>query len=152
MTSSGVDHEPAAVRASDQHNDPHPDARPSIGELISEVSEGLTTLVRQEVELAKAEVKQSASRAGKGAGMFAGAGLAGHMVLLFVSIAAWWGIGDKTGHGWSALIVAAVWLAIGAALALAGRGELKSVAGIPRTAETTRKIPDALKGHEEAAR
>lgn len=123
--------------------------RPSIGELLSDVSQDITTLLRQEVELAKAEVKQSASKAGKGAGMFAGAGVSAHMVLLFVSIAAWWGIGDSTGHGWSALIVAAVWLIIGAILAMMGRTELKAVKGVPQTAETVKKIPSAVKGNEE---
>ena len=87
-----------------------PEPRPSIGELLSSVTQDLSALLRQEVELAKAELRQSANRAGKGAGMFAGAGLAGHMVLLFLSIAVWWGLGDAIGHGWSALIVAAVWL------------------------------------------
>ena len=76
--------------------------------------------MRQEVELAKAEVRQSAIRAGKGAGLLAGAGISGHMVLLFASVAAWWGIGDATGHGWSALIVAAIWLIIAAVLGLTG--------------------------------
>ena len=125
------------------------EGRPSIGELLSDVSQDITTLLRQEVELAKAEVKQSASRAGKGAGMFAGAGVAGHMVLLFLSIAAWWGIGDSVGHGWSALIVAAIWLIIGAVLAVLGRSELKAVNGMPQTASTVKKIPNAVKGNEE---
>ena len=82
-----------------------PDSQASVGELFSEVAEDLSTLLRQEVELAKAELRQSATRAGKGAGLLAGAGVSGHMVLLFASVAAWWGIGDATGHGWSALIV-----------------------------------------------
>ncbi|MCW2539375.1 MAG: hypothetical protein JWN95_1100 [Frankiales bacterium] len=125
------------------------DGRPSIGELLSGVSEDLSLLLRQEVELAKAEARQSASRAGKGAGMFAGAGVAGHMVLLFVSIAAWWGIGDGIGHGWSALIVAAAWLVIGAVLAVVGRGEIKSIGGMKQTTDTVKKIPTAVKGNEE---
>ena len=127
------------------------DSRPSIGELLADVSQDITTLMRQEVELAKAEVRQSASRAGKGAGMFAGAGVAGHMVLLFVSIAVWWGIGDATGHGWSALIVAAVWAVIAAVLAIVGRGELKAVKGVPQTSATVKKIPNAVKGNEETS-
>jgi Putative Actinobacterial Holin-X, holin superfamily III len=127
------------------------DSRPSIGELLSDVSSDVSTLLRQEVELAKAEVRQSAARAGKGAGMLGGAGLAGHMVLLFVSIAAWWGLGNSTGHGWSALIVAGVWLVIAAVLALTGRAELKSMTGLPRTADTVKKIPNAIKGNEETA-
>src|SRR6185437_14510347 len=85
-----------------------PDSRASVGELFSDVAEDLSTLMRQEVDLAKAELRQSATRAGKGAGLLAGAGISGHMVLLFASVAAWWGIGDATGHGWSALIVAAI--------------------------------------------
>ena len=48
----------------------------------------------------------AAKRAGKGAGMFGGAGVAGHFVLLFLSISLWWALGDGMGHGWSALIVA----------------------------------------------
>jgi hypothetical protein len=111
-----------------------PAERPSIAELLSEISGDLSTLVRQEVELAKAELQQSAKRAGKGAGMFAGAGVAGHLTLLFVSVAAWWAIGDSTGRGWSALIVAAVWAVIAAVLVATGRSEIKAAPGIPQTA------------------
>jgi hypothetical protein len=123
-------------------------SRPSVGDLLADVSQDITTLMRQEVELAKAEIKQSATRAGKGAGMFAGAGLAGHMVLLFLSISVWWGIGDHTGYGWSALIVAAIWLVVAAVLAIVGRTEFKSIKGVPQTADTVKKIPDAVKGNE----
>ena len=128
---------------------PATESRPSIGELLSDVSQDITTLLRQEMELAKAEIKQWATRAGKSAGMFAGAGVAGHMVLLFLSIAAWWAVGDSTGHGWSALIVAAVWLIIALVLAIVGRGELKAINGVPQTTATVKKIPNAVKGNEE---
>ena len=109
----------------------------------------MTLLLRQEVALAKAEVRQSVSSAGKGVGMLAGAGVSGHMVLLFVSIAGWWGLGDAIGRGWSALVVAVVWLVIAAVLGLTGRRELKSVGGVPQTADTLKKIPNAAKGNEE---
>jgi Putative Actinobacterial Holin-X, holin superfamily III len=127
---------------------PPSDTRPSVGELFSEVAEDLSTLMHQEVELAKAELRQSATRAGKGAGLLAGAGFGGYMVLLFASIAAWWGIGDAIGHGWSALIVAAVWLIVAAVLAALGRREISAVPGVPRTAQTVKKIPDAVRGNE----
>jgi len=120
----------------------------SLGELISEVTGDLSTLMRQELELAKAEVQQSASRAGKGAGMLGGAAVAGYFVLLFLSIALWWAIGAATGLGWSALIVAVIWGIIAAVLAVTGRNSLKSVGGIPKTTSTVKKIPDALKGNE----
>jgi hypothetical protein len=80
--------------------------------------------------------------------MLAGAGVAGHMVLLFVSVAAWWGIGDSTGHGWSALIVGAGWLIITIILGLAGRRQITAVSGTPQTVQTVKQIPDAVKGHE----
>ena len=120
----------------------------SLGELISEVTGDLSTLMRQELELAKAEVQQSASRAGKGAGMLGGAAVAGYFVLLFLSIALWWAIGAATGLGWSALIVAVIWGIIAAVLAATGRASLRSVRGLPKTADTVKRIPDALKGHE----
>jgi hypothetical protein len=123
--------------------------RASIGELLSDISSDLSTLMRQEVALAKAELSQSAKQAGKGAGMLAGAGVAGHMVLLFISIALWWSIGNATGRGWSALIVAAIWAIIGAILASMGRKEMKNVTGVPRTADTVKKIPSAVAGNEE---
>jgi len=123
--------------------------REAIGELLNDITTDLSTLMRQEVELAKAEIKQSATRAGKGAGMLAGAGVAGHFVLLFVSIAAWWGIGDSIGHGWSALIVALIWAVITAVLSMVGRNQLKTVQGVPRTTETVKKIPSAVAGNED---
>ena len=127
------------------------DARPSIGELLADVSQDVSTLLRQEVELAKAEVRQSATRTAKGAGMFAGAGVSGHMALVFVSIAVWWGLGNSIGHGWSAIVVAAIWLVIGAVLAAVGRGEIKAIKGVPLTADTVKKIPNAVKGNEETS-
>lgn len=123
--------------------------RPSIGGLLGEVSRDLSDLVRQEISLAKAEATQSATRVGKGAGLLGGAGVAGHFVVLFLSIAAWWGIGNSTGRGWSGLIVAAVWALIALVLAVVGRSQIKSARGLDRTAETVKKIPTALKGHEE---
>jgi Putative Actinobacterial Holin-X, holin superfamily III len=127
---------------------PAPDRQPSVGAAFSDVATDLSTLMRQEVELAKAELRQTATRAGKGAGMLAGAGISGHFVLLFVSVAAWWGLGDSIGHGWSALVVGAVWLIIAAVLGLAGRREITALSGTPQTVQTVKKIPDAVKGNE----
>ncbi len=122
---------------------------PSIGELFGAISKDLSTLMRQEVELAKAEVRESATHAGKGAGMFAGAGVGAHMALLFLSIAAWWGIGTWTGLGWSAVIVAVIWAVIAAVLAATGRKNLKDISGLSRTAETAKHLPDAMTGKED---
>lgn len=126
-----------------------PTTHASPGELLSSVTKDLSDLMRQELELAKAEARQSATRAGKGAGMLSGAAVAGHFVLLFLSVCVWWALGNATGRGWSALIVAAVWAVVAAVLALAGKANLKKIQGLPRTTETVKEIPNAVKGHEE---
>ncbi|MGZ4661412.1 MAG: phage holin family protein [Arthrobacter sp.] len=117
----------------------------SLGDLLGDVTRDISTLIRQEVELAKAELKQSATRAGKGSGMLAGARVAGHFVLLFLSLALWWALGTMMGLGWSAVVVAVIWGIVAAILASVGRKELKAVQGMPRTAETLQKIPPTLK-------
>nr|WP_232084350.1 phage holin family protein [Arthrobacter sp. SO5] len=117
----------------------------SLGDLLGDVTRDMSTLMRQEVELAKVELKQSATRAGKGSGMLAGAGVAGHFVLLFVSLALWWALGNVMGLGWSAVVVAVVWGIIAAVLASMGRKELKAIKGLPQTAETLQEIPPTLK-------
>ncbi|MDQ0754476.1 phage holin family protein [Arthrobacter sp. B3I4] len=117
----------------------------SLGDLLGDVTRDMSTLMRQEVELAKAELKQTTSRAGKGGGMLAGAGVAGHFVLLFLSLALWWGLGTLMGLGWSGVVVAIIWGIIGAILASMGRKELKAIKGMPQTAETIQEIPPTLK-------
>jgi hypothetical protein len=123
-------------------------ANSSLGQLLGEVTRDFSTLMRQEVELAKVELKESATRAGKGAGMFGGAGVAGHMALLFLSIAVWWGLGELIGRGWSAVIIAVVYGVVALVLFMKGKREMKSVKGLPRTAESVKKIPEALKPEE----
>ncbi|MDC5697334.1 phage holin family protein [Intrasporangium calvum] len=120
----------------------------SLGDVVADIAKDLSTLVRQETELAKAELRESAKRAGKGSGLLGGAGLAGWFVLLFLSLALWWAIGDAVGLGWSALVVAVVWGIAAAVMYSMGRGELKRVQGLPKTTETAKHIPDALKGNE----
>ena len=120
----------------------------SLGELLGDVTRDLSTLMRQEVELAKAEAKQSATRAGKGAGMLAGAGVGGHFVLLFLSLALMFALGALMPLGWAALIVAVIWAIIAAVLASIGRKELKAIKGLPQTSETLSEIPPTLKPGE----
>ncbi|MDP9985814.1 phage holin family protein [Arthrobacter sp. FW306-05-C] len=120
----------------------------SLGDLLGDVTRDLSTLMRQEVELAKAELKQSTSRAGKGAGMLAGAGVGGHFVLLFLSLALMWALGAVMALGWAALIVAVIWAIIAAVLASIGRKELKQIKGLPQTGETLSEIPPTLKPGE----
>ena len=117
----------------------------SVAELVGEVTQDLSTLMRQELELAKAEVKQEAVKAGKAAGMLGGAGFAGYLTLLFASIAAWWGLANVMDQGWAALIVTGLWALIGAVLFLVGQRRLQQVHPTPeRTAETVKELPGTL--------
>ncbi len=119
----------------------------SVGELVGHVAQDLSTLMRQELDLAKAEVKQEVTKTGKAAGMMGAAGFAGYMVLLFASIAAWWGLANVMDQGWAALIVTGIWAVIGTVLFVVGRRRLKEVNPKPeRTIETVKELPDALKG------
>ena len=116
----------------------------SLGELLGDVTRDLSTLMRQEVELAKAELKQSATKAGKGSGMLAGAGVAGHFVLVFLSLGLMFALGALMPLGWAAVIVAVIWGIIAAVLASIGRKELKQIKGLPQTGETLSEIPPTL--------
>lgn len=124
-------------------------ATTSFGDLLAEVSRDISTLMRQEVELAKAELKQTAKQTGKGAGLFGGAGVAGFLALLFLSIALWWGLGYLMGNAWSAVIVAVLWGIVAAVLYVTGKKEFDDVEGMPQTVDTVKQIPDALKRNEE---
>ncbi|MFG6402833.1 phage holin family protein [Microbacterium sp. P04] len=124
-------------------------ANQSLGELLGEVTGDLSTLMRQELALAKAELSQSASRAGKGAGLLGGAGYAALMAVFFLTVALWWALGLLVGLGWSAVIVAVLWGIVAAVLYQSGRKKLKEVQGAPKTVETIKRIPDAVKRNEE---
>jgi nitrate/nitrite transporter NarK len=120
------------------------DASP--GELASEVAKDLSTLVRQEIALAKTELAQEAKTAGQAAGALGGAGFAGYFVLVFASLAAMWALGSVMPLGWAALIVAGVWAVVAAVLAVLGRGKLKAFSPKPeRTVETVKEDVQWLK-------
>lgn len=124
----------------------------SIGEVMGDLTKDVSTLMQQEVALAKAELSQSGKRAGKGIGMFVGAAIAGVLILVFISLSAMWGLGGYIGQEWSSLVVALVWVIVAVILALAGKKEFERVRGIPQTTDTLGKVPNALKGQEERNR
>ncbi|WP_449063719.1 phage holin family protein [Planomonospora algeriensis] len=113
---------------------------PTLGQLVGEIGEDLSTLFRQEVELAKAEIRQEAAKAGKAAGLLGGAGFAGYMVALLVTLAIMFGLGNVMDLGWAALIVAALWAGAGAALFTTGKARLRQVSPKPeQTIETLKE-------------
>ena len=133
----------------------------SLGEMFKSLSTNLSTLIQQEIALAKAETtqavqeaKQSAKDTGKGAGMLAGAGVAGHFVLLFLSLALMWGLSNLVGLAWSSVIVAVLWAVIAGILAALGKKNLNegkrelteaTQDPLPLTRETVSEIPDTVK-------
>jgi uncharacterized membrane protein YqjE len=112
----------------------------SLGQIVSDVSTDLSTLFRQELELAKTELKEEAGKAGKGVGMLGGAGVAGHFVLFFLSFALLLLLDRWMPAGLAALIVALVWGVVAAVLASMGRKALKEAnPQLPKTQQTLKE-------------
>jgi len=118
----------------------------SVGELIGNISNDLSQLFRQEVELAKAELKQEASKAGKACGMLGAAAFAGYLAVVLLSFALVFALGNVMDLGWAALIVAVLWGIVGAVLFANGRKKLKTVDPVPhRTVDTLKEDAQWLK-------
>lgn len=124
-------------------------ASTSLGDLLGEVTRDISTLMRQEVALAKAELKASATKSAKGAGLLGGAGYAALMAVFFLSLALWWTLGTLIGGGWAGVVVAVIWVVIALILFAVGRGQFQKVEGVPQTVETLKEIPETLKRNEE---
>jgi len=118
-----------------------------MGELVRQLSDQTTALVRAEVELAKAELAEKGKRAGIGAGMFGGAGVVGLYAVGALTAAIILALATAM-DGWlAALIVGVVYAAVAGALALMGRGKVQQ-AGSPvpeRAVETTKEDVDMVK-------
>jgi uncharacterized membrane protein YqjE len=126
----------------------------STGELLKRFSEDATTLIRKEVELAKAELAEKGRQAGKGAGMFGGAGLFG--VTAFGALTAFLilVLAEAMDAWLAALIVAAVYGAIAAVLALQGKQKMKQAAPPQpeQTVETLKEDVEWAKRQPESVR
>jgi len=126
------------------HRDP---SQVSVGQIMGEISNDLSTLMRQELALAKAELTVEAKKAGAAGGMLAGAGYAGHLLVLFLSLTLWGFLSGPMGWGWAGVVVSVLWAAIAAVLAIVGRNKLRQVNPKPeQTVETIQETPAALKG------
>ncbi|HZA94202.1 MAG TPA: phage holin family protein [Gemmatimonadales bacterium] len=113
----------------------------SLGDLFSDLSRETTTLVRQEVQLAKAELTQSATEAARGIGMLVAGGAVAYAGLLFLLLAIVFGLIEAGWDAWlSALAVGLVVVAIGAILVLRARESLKPANLAPqKTVETLKE-------------
>ena len=112
-----------------------------IGELVKELAGQTSTLVRQEIQLAQAEVTAKGKLAGRGAGMLAGAAVAGLLALIALTAVLIAALDTAMPLWLAALIVTVLWAAIGAVLAARGRKELQKAAPpVPeQTVETVKE-------------
>jgi hypothetical protein len=112
----------------------------SLGEIVGDISNDLTTLVKKELELARTELKQEAAKAGKGAGMLGGAGVAGLLALILASFALSYLLDNWMPVELAFLITTVLWGIVGAVLAARGRAELKkSNPQLPETQQTLKE-------------
>ena len=131
---------------------PHDDLRDRpIGELLKQLSNETTTLVRQELELAKAEVAQKGQKAGKGAGMFGGAGVVALYGVGVLIAAAVMGLATAVEPWLAAVIVGVVLLAVAGVLALSGKKQVEQ-ATPPKPEQAMASVQRDVQTVKESAR
>jgi len=111
----------------------------SLGELFGEMTGELSTLFRKEVELAKVEGKEEIKQAGTAAGMFAGAGVAGWLTVLFASFALAWLLDQALNTALSFLIVALLWGVVALILLSSAKKKATQVKPLPQTTQTLKE-------------
>src|SRR6188472_2944511 len=112
----------------------------SLGEIVGDITQDMSTLIRQEMDLAKSEMKREVAKLGKGAGMFGGAGATGYLTLIFLSLALVYLLDNWMPVELAALIVALLWGLVTAALAAKGRQEIKNAnPKLPVTQQTLKE-------------
>ena len=107
----------------------------STGNLVKQLSEQTSTLVRQELDLAKAELAEKGKTAGVGAGMLGGAGVAGLLALGALTATLILVLAEAMDAWVAALIATAIWAAAAGVLALIGRDRVRE--GMPPSPEQT---------------
>jgi uncharacterized membrane protein YqjE len=122
----------------------------SVAELIGDVANDFARLVRQQLDLAKAELKEQAAAAGRAGAMFGVAAVAGLLALVLVSFAIVFALSEVMPAGWAALIVAVVWAVIGAVTYSVGRQRLRAVSPVPpKTSQTLKEDMQWLRNPTE---
>jgi len=112
-----------------------------MGDLLRQLGEQMSRLIRQETELAKAEISAKGKEAGAGAGLLAGAGVAGLLALGTLSAFLVLLLDSFMDVKLAAAIVALLWAAVAGALALAGRNRLRR-AGPPVPEQTVETLKE----------
>ncbi|KWW97488.1 phage holin family protein [Carbonactinospora thermoautotrophica] len=124
----------------------------SLGQLVAAASRDVSALVRSEIELAKAEMRQDARYATRGGALFGGAALLALLALGLLSVAAVHGIEALgLGLGWSYLIVGVVYLVVAAVLALVAKRAMKRIRPPERTIRTAKDNVAMLRNHKRSS-
>lgn len=119
---------------------------PTLAGLVLSATKDMSALVRAEIELAKAEIKDDVQHAAKGVGMFAGAGFLALLAVILLSIALALGLDALGLPGWLAfLVVAVLYLVIAGVLGLIGKKQVSKVSPPERTIRTAKELPQAFK-------
>jgi Putative Actinobacterial Holin-X, holin superfamily III len=122
-----------------------PGERP-LGELFADVTSKLQALVRKEIELGRAEIKQEVDKAVKGVTAFAVAAVVGLLAAIALVFAAAWGLSEVVPEGVAFLIVGLLLLAVAGGLAAAGKKKVAQVNPVPeRTIETVKADVETAK-------
>jgi uncharacterized membrane protein YqjE len=104
------------------------EADQSLGDLVTRMTTDVGQLVSTQIELAKVEIKDEVARAGKGAGMVGGGGLAAFIAVLLLSFAiAYWLADAFDNLGWGFFVVGLVYAAAATVLVLKGKQQITSV-------------------------
>ena len=121
----------------------------TLPQLITEMTSDVGALVRKELELAKVETKQELANAAKAGGLFGGVAVTAHMALLFLSLAAAWGLAAALPRGVAFLIVGVLYGVAAAVLFAAARARAKQVNPVPeQTVETLKEDVEWLKAQK----
>jgi uncharacterized membrane protein YqjE len=135
--------------------DVHTEARERpTGELLKELSDQTTTLVRKEIELAKVELAEKGRHAGQGAGMFGAAGLLAIFAFACVTACAVLALATAVAAWLAALIVAVVYAAIAGVVALRGKKQIsRATPPVPEQAvDSTKEDVEWVKERAKAGR
>jgi uncharacterized membrane protein YqjE len=126
----------------------------STGELVKQLTQQTSDLVRQEIDLAKAEMMEKGKKTGVGAGILGGSGLMALFGLAALTTAAIAALSEAMDIWAAALIVAAVYMAVAGVLALTGRNRLQEAAPMApeQTIETMKEDVEWARSQAKSAR
>jgi len=117
-----------------------PDDNRSLSELLSEMTSEVSQLFRAEIELAKTEAKEEATKAARAAVMFGAGGFVGYLAIIMVSFAAAWALAAVIPDGLAFLVVGVVYAAVAAVLFLLGKSRMQEFNPVPQeTVETLKE-------------